>query len=1083
MAQRRLTRQELNRRRRRSGFVGRERELARFRENLGRDPQDRDFRYLFHVHGNGGIGKTSLIRQWDQAAREAGAVTVTLSDDVQDPVEAMEAIAGQLARQGLELRTFEKRLRDYRQRRHEVESAQATLGQEADHPGAPPGTFGTPAPAASPGTSPGEAAPPASVGGTLAAQAALSVLGTVPGVGALTGPLDPQQVARLGSRARVAVSSRLRGHEDVQLVVAPLKVLTPVFLADLAEVARRQTLLVLFFDVYERTGPVLDTWLRDVVCEERHGSLEANVVVVLSGQGRLNPRHWADWADLVTETPLEVFTDEEARELLTARGVTDEATVEVVLQLSGRLPVLVDMLAQPHPASPGEVVDGSETAVERFLKWEHDPARRAAALSCALPLRVDEDVCAVLAPEGAADRYAWLRGLPFVSDDKGRGRYHDVVRDLMLRLQRTQSPSRWAEQHTRLADAFRERRLALEEAIAEDERWRDAEWREQRLNETYHRLCAAPRQALTPALEEAAAACDHGLATLRRWAGILRQAGRDADSSTLAEWGERLSENPTTAGDPPGDGTGDAAGEPPADAVRVALTHLLAHTPLSPSARARILTFRARRHNTVGRYEQTVDDASRALALDPESVDAYYERGRAHWRLGRFEDAVADHRRVLETVPGHTRALAHQGDALRCMGNHDEAVAVLNRALEHDPEYAWALGCRGVAYFAMERYEEALADLDRAVDLDPRYTWAFALRGMVHRRIGRYEEALADFDRALDLDPAYVWAFAHRGELHSSLERYDPALGDLNSAVDLDPRYTWALAQRGRVHRKAGRYEEALADFDRALDLNPEDPWPLAQRGVVHRETGRYEEALADFDRALDLGPEGQWIVNARGLAYHQMGRWAEALADYDRALALDPEDPWPLAQCGHVHLARADYERAVRDYDRALDLGYDRALWTHTKRGEAHLLLGDLDAARRDLARAAELGGADVGWSRLLLALVHRRAGDPAEEDAWREAETAFAASGGPDGEPGGEPDDVGLGNLFLLRCLRAEWDGAATALDRFLQAPPQPWTYREAANLLDRLGPVAGVDPARLAPLRERLLRSAPPAPGPSA
>ncbi|MEK8172158.1 hypothetical protein NKH77_31500 [Streptomyces sp. M19] len=49
--------------------------------------------------------------------------------------------------------------------------------------------------------------------------------------------------------------------------------------------------------------------------------------------------------------------------------------VDVILRLTGGLPVLVSMLAERQPSGPDEVGDPSGTAVERFLKWE--PNRRA----------------------------------------------------------------------------------------------------------------------------------------------------------------------------------------------------------------------------------------------------------------------------------------------------------------------------------------------------------------------------------------------------------------------------------------------------------------------------------------------------------------------------------------------------------------------------------------------------------------------------------------------------------------------------------------------------------------------------------
>lgn len=64
--------QELIRQRRRQGFVGRGAERAAFRENLDLPPEDERHRFLFHVHGNAGVGKTFLVRELEQLARERG---------------------------------------------------------------------------------------------------------------------------------------------------------------------------------------------------------------------------------------------------------------------------------------------------------------------------------------------------------------------------------------------------------------------------------------------------------------------------------------------------------------------------------------------------------------------------------------------------------------------------------------------------------------------------------------------------------------------------------------------------------------------------------------------------------------------------------------------------------------------------------------------------------------------------------------------------------------------------------------------------------------------------------------------------
>ncbi|MEK8144320.1 hypothetical protein NKH18_28180 [Streptomyces sp. M10(2022)] len=81
--------------------MGRRGELAVFRETFARDPEEADFPFLFHVRGNGGVGKSTLVRQWEATAREqASVVTAFVDDDVHDAIEAMATVSARLGQQG-----------------------------------------------------------------------------------------------------------------------------------------------------------------------------------------------------------------------------------------------------------------------------------------------------------------------------------------------------------------------------------------------------------------------------------------------------------------------------------------------------------------------------------------------------------------------------------------------------------------------------------------------------------------------------------------------------------------------------------------------------------------------------------------------------------------------------------------------------------------------------------------------------------------------------------------------------------------------------------------------------------------------
>lgn len=791
--------QELIEERRRLSFVGRAAERASFLRNFDVPVRDPGRRFLFHVHGNAGVGKTFLVRELEQLAREAGALTAYVDESTGSVPEAMEAVCAQFARQGRRLKELERLLVRHRERRHEADA----LTREA---------------------APGE---PSAAGMTLA-RAGLVGIGMVPGVGPLAGAVDPAQLASAADRMRAGLSAHFRSRDDVRLVLSPEDVLTPVLLDELARAAARFPRQVLFFDTYERTGPFLDAWLYATMARKQHGVMPGNVVVVTAGRNPLDLDRWGSFSDSVAEMPLPPFTEQEAREVLAGRGVVAEPVVEEILRLTGRLPVLVSTLAEARPADPDDVGDPSATAVDRFLKWEHDPVHRATALACAFPRRLDADVFRAAAdcPDDAADAlYDWLRGLPFVTERGGGIQYHDIVRAPMLRSQRLRSPRGWTARHSGLAETFarwRQEAEAGEDPVGyADELWARDAWRELRLAESYHLLCAAPRGALPVVLRDAVRACDTGEATARQWARALAEAGRDTDAEVLARWGSDLWRALEDGG--------------PAAALELLLNRAgfdAATEALARSVRGSVL-----RHD--GAYERAMAEYDRAITLDPGLARAYRSRAMTRAESGDHAGGIADLDRALALAPDDGRALAVRGEYHRALGDYDAALADLDRGIALDParDFAWA--SRGATRLSRGELPEALADLGRAIELKPEYGWALARRARVWRALGEEARQMADLDRAVALQPDWAWGACERGDALRVAGRHTEALAEYDRAVDLDPGYASAYASRAVSRSELGRHAEALADLDRALEIRPGYPWATSRRAEIAERAAR----------------------------------------------------------------------------------------------------------------------------------------------------------------------------------------------------------------------------------------------------
>ncbi|MGW9496117.1 tetratricopeptide repeat protein [Streptomyces prasinus] len=950
--------QELIQRRRRAGLVARSAELGLFRANFDTPPEDERHRFLFHVHGNAGVGKTFLVREFEQIARERGALTAYVDENAGSVPEAMEVMCRQFASQGHRFKGLERLLASRRERLHEAEAA-ALAALDPEPEGGP------------------------SAGSMAVARAGLAGLGLIPGVGPFAGALDPAQLAQGADRLRTGLSARFRSHEDVQLVLSPEAVLTPVLVDELSEAASDVPWTVLFLDTYERTGRFLDGWLHDLMTTDRHGPLPATLVVVTAGQRRADPARWSGFADHMTSLPLAPFTEAEVRGLLAARGVVADPVVTEVLRLTGGLPVLVSTLAGSRPAGPEDVEDPSATAVDRFLKWERDPVRRAAALAGALPRWLDADVFgAALAgreqesapgqdadDDGRLDElYGWLRGLPFVGEQASRLQYHDVVRAPMLRLQRGWFPRAWAARQRRLAAVFRRWREEAETGRDTAELWAEEEWRELRLAESYHLLCSGERSVPEQVLRDLVEACDQGESVAGRWIRLLEDAGRDADLEALARWGRDLSEaldeggthavmvrllgrlpspppsldmmggpvrrrRPRPAAEEdrglpqvPGDRAVPPEGAPfeeaPHRAVRSSGRDRARRRPDGPS-RGRARPGRARPRATPP--ETTATEGVPPEAAPEEDVRSDAPREDVPWDDGRWDGLPPDGA-VPDDVPWDDEAdVPWAGGAGGAWGSPALSGAPPDDARDRDalphgvpdgdepeppdwrnvvlsPQVAVrVLRSRAVALAARGDYTDALASLRQAAELAPDDAGILALMGEYHRTRQAYPAALRYLREALSLDPAHSYAWASLGATRLALGDPAAALADLDRALELRPDYPWALIRRARVRRELGDPARQLTDLDRAVLLQPDSPWAHCERGDALHAAGREAEALAHFDRALALDPEYTSAYASRGAALSRLGRHTEALADLDRALERDPSYAWARAQRDEV--------------------------------------------------------------------------------------------------------------------------------------------------------------------------------------
>lgn len=778
--------------------------VSAYGENLLRAPGTEGFRAIYNVVGIAGTGKSFMLDRFEDEANDRKLPCGRTDHDQLDVVSIMRRLANGLSCSAL--------FRDYLKADEQYREHVDQITRDSDTP---------PSVAESIGRAAGHGA---------------VVLGpqVFPPLALPLAFVNEDTVVNASGEVASFLSGKLKKNSDeIRLITEPLQTLTPLFAAGLRQVVEKRGACTLLFDTFERTQPYVEPWLRKLVSSE-YGRVPASVIVAIAGQISLTRTEWSVDDKYVEHIHLDVFTRDEALAFLQHRGITDPHVTSVILRLSGCLPVLLATLAAESPSRAEDVGDVTGTAMEVFLKWVADPARRAVAVAGAFPRSLNEDTLGVaLKNADARTEFVWLRSLPFVQEKTDGWTYHEVARTQLLRHEHKESPSRWHDRHSALYEHFERERAAL---VARQSKELDQTSEIRRLqNEVVYHDCCADRDATSRLLRVVGKLIDGQRSIAGDIASAGLQAGEDSGNDSLERIGRVLVDA--------------SSKDDPVKAVS-ALDFLIASAAAeaNPDLRAGWLHIRGYELAAMKKFSAALKDFDAALNDYPIKTHMHVDRARCLFALGDF--------------PGGSAAL-------------DQAIEVC----DSEADMANALSRRASVRLADDRILDALQDVERALKFSPKKGHLLLFRGEVKSRLGERSGAIGDFQHAMESDPALR---------HEALQQMGAQLLELGKGHDAER----ALIESLEEHPNCQHCWSVLVGLavDGVASKTPADlrklPLELSSSGVSMRATefglrGLNDLALADVEEALERRPD--WMPDLGG----DLGLWLSYAGRYDEAVNI----------------------------------------------------------------------------------------------------------------------------------------------------------------------------------------------------
>jgi TolB-like protein/Flp pilus assembly protein TadD len=127
----------------------------------------------------------------------------------------------------------------------------------------------------------------------------------------------------------------------------------------------------------------------------------------------------------------------------------------------------------------------------------------------------------------------------------------------------------------------------------------------------------------------------------------------------------------------------------------------------------------------VGDCESEIEMADRAVALNPNSFEAWHSRGWVYRIAGLPEEAIRNFERAIRVSPVDPllhRSFIGTAMALIELGRFDEAIVAARKAVRQNPSHSAAYRCLACAFAHLERDTEAREAAARVLEHDPAFT-------------------------------------------------------------------------------------------------------------------------------------------------------------------------------------------------------------------------------------------------------------------------------------------------------------------------------------------------------------------------